>query len=312
MTREKREYRATYTVLRVDPAFLPLSKDAKLYWHTAKLELPVSGIGVCLAHTIAGLASLSLEEAQHAEAELSAAGWLKREGAILWIVNGLRHTPNLKPKDEKHRIHIQRLLKDLPRDNDLVAEFRAYYAEWLEGPSDAPSQGPSQGPSEDHPEGHGSKKEVRSKKKEPTTRTTTPAPSDAGDSAGPELDAKPPKRDRGETWMTPFADAWCDRYGGDMPIKPAVRPLRALVDEHGADETLRRWTIYLAATEGAYANAARFASTWGEWNHEPAKRDRDPRNPFSGPLEVVDGVMSPALEWETRPDHLKFGSRKAG
>lgn len=69
-----------------------------------------------------------------------------------------------------------------------------------------------------------------------------------------------------ETWITPFADAWRTQYGGDMPIKPATRPLKALVDEWGADETRRRWAIYLAATDGAYANPARFASTFGEWN----------------------------------------------
>lgn len=134
----KRDYRATYTVIRIDPAFLPLSKDAKLYWHTAKLELPVHGIGVCLPHTIAGLASMTVAEAERAEAELRAANWIKREGAVLWIVNGLRHTPNLSPKDPKHCEYIGKLLTSLPRDSELLAEFKQHYTEWFGGPTDAP------------------------------------------------------------------------------------------------------------------------------------------------------------------------------
>lgn len=74
-----------------------------------------------------------------------------------------------------------------------------------------------------------------------------------------------------ETWITPFADAWHTQYGGDMAIKPATRPLKALIDEWGAEEVLRRWGIYLNATEGAYANPARFASTFGEWNKAKIK-----------------------------------------
>lgn len=156
----KRDYRATYTVIRVDAAFLPLSKDAKLYWHTAKLELPVHGIGVCLPHTIAGLASMTVEEASRADAELVASNWTKREGAILWIVNGLRHTPNLSPNDEKHREYIRRLLTDLPRESALLAEFKQHYAEWFPG-------GPSDAPSEPHGSTTGSNKKEKEEREEP-------------------------------------------------------------------------------------------------------------------------------------------------
>lgn len=177
----RREYRAVYTVLRVDPAFLPLSKDAKLYWHTAKLELPVSGIGVCLPHTIAGLASMTIDEAQAAEAELVAAGWMARSGAVLWIINGLRHTPSLSPADAKHRKHIAVLLADLPRENALVAAFRDYYAEWFDEPAaPPPTEGASEGPTKGHPEGVGSKEEGRRKKE-------SPSPSPSADAREAEL-----------------------------------------------------------------------------------------------------------------------------
>jgi hypothetical protein len=68
-----------------------------------------------------------------------------------------------------------------------------------------------------------------------------------------------------ETWLTPYADLWRKHYGGDMSIGPAIRPLAKLRAEHGDEETLRRWGHYLANTSGNFANAARFAATWGTW-----------------------------------------------
>jgi len=69
-----------------------------------------------------------------------------------------------------------------------------------------------------------------------------------------------------QTWITPFGDAWRAAYDGEMAVEPALKPLRKLVGEHGAEEVLRRWRIYLGSTEGVYASAARFRATWGEWN----------------------------------------------
>ena len=50
-----------------------------------------------------------------------------------------------------------------------------------------------------------------------------------------------------------------------MAIRPALAPLRKLIKLYGEPEVLRRWRLYLAATDGAYASAARFAATWGTW-----------------------------------------------
>lgn len=68
------------------------------------------------------------------------------------------------------------------------------------------------------------------------------------------------------TWMTPYAEAWREQYQGDMSIGPATRPLSKLRETHGEEETLKRWRHYLAATEALYANAARFAATFGMWD----------------------------------------------
>jgi hypothetical protein len=76
----------------------------------------------------------------------------------------------------------------------------------------------------------------------------------------------------GETWITPYADAWKARFGGALPIERSVRPLALLRGEHGDGEVLRRWKLYLADQErGKFATAQGFASTWGEWDQPPQK-----------------------------------------
>ena len=72
------------------------------------------------------------------------------------------------------------------------------------------------------------------------------------------------------TWLTPYLGAWRERFGGDMPAGAAASHLAASHKEHGPDETLRRWGIYLGQSEAQYASPARFAATWGQWSGVPA------------------------------------------
>ena len=67
------------------------------------------------------------------------------------------------------------------------------------------------------------------------------------------------------TWLTPYFDAWHTRYGGTMPCGVVAKVLKPLEAEHGPEETLRRWIVYLTSTDGRFVSPARFASTWGEW-----------------------------------------------
>jgi hypothetical protein len=89
-----------------------------------------------------------------------------------------------------------------------------------------------------------------------TTKNENPSPRAAG------------RGDRkGEaTWITPFADAWKARFGGDMPIGPALTALAPLRTAHGDEETLRRWMNYMAVASPEFVNPARFASTWARWD----------------------------------------------
>jgi hypothetical protein len=88
------------------------------------------------------------------------------------------------------------------------------------------------------------------------------------------------------TWLTPFADAWRERFGGPMPIEPALRPLSERRAEHGDEETLRRWRNYLAVATPEYVSAARFASTWDRWDTAQARQSTRSSAPNAAAVEA--------------------------
>lgn len=99
--------------------------------------------------------------------------------------------------------------------------------------------------------------------------------------------------ERAATWVSPYADAWLAQYGGKMAVKQAVTALAPLHKEHGLDETLRRWRIYLATTDGQYASAPRFASTWSTWASPPTASGRGWHKPDPAPTNVHTSAPSP-------------------
>ena len=66
------------------------------------------------------------------------------------------------------------------------------------------------------------------------------------------------------TWLTPFADHW-QRRCGNPPYGKLASVLAPLHKEHGAPETLARWSRYLDATDPKFASAHRFAETFNTW-----------------------------------------------
>jgi Helix-turn-helix domain len=70
---------------------------------------------------------------------------------------------------------------------------------------------------------------------------------------------------RGDTWLTPFATTWTTAYGGTPAFGELAKHLAPLVKVHPVGEVLEHWERYLATTDGRYANAARFAQTFGKW-----------------------------------------------
>lgn len=79
-------------------------------------------------------------DAALAELECSpslAAPWIYREWLVVWIRNGLRHDPNIRLADPKHKKAVERAVESLPKLG-IVARFCDYYR--IPRPFDGPSE----------------------------------------------------------------------------------------------------------------------------------------------------------------------------
>jgi hypothetical protein len=285
---ERGNYRSIYCALVDGPDFQAFSPGAKLVFYTLKMTLGPSGIDVvpALVATLVERTGADTGRIEKALAELDAAGWVKRERNVVWIVEGLENEPSLRLSNQNHRAKIASHVNGLPR-LAIVEAFRARYGlatprtpeemaseqgqngagDGGQMPSNSPSHMASKDPSTIREEGKGRGKGKRE-------RAKASASADAAGSNGRGRSGRP-------TWLTPFADAWRSRYGGEMAAGSAVKSLKALVDAHGSPEVERRWVIYLAATAAEYANAPRFSSTWGNWDRPQlrAAAGGDPERP---------------------------------
>lgn len=269
---DRGSYRSIHTVIIDGPDFQALKPGAKLVWYTLKLTLGASGIDVVpsLVGTLMERTGAELKHVEKGLAQLVAEGWVQVERNVVWMVDGLKHDPHISLDNQNHRIQIARHLNGLPR-LAIVDAFRAYYGfatppvEMPSSPSEnglgdaskmastIPSKMASKKPSVSREKGKGEGKGRRETDK--GDRVSAAGASGTGRST----------RAGKTTWLTPFADAWREKYGGEMGAGKAVKALTRLIDVHGADEVLRRWVIYIGATAAEYANASKFSETWGRW-----------------------------------------------
>jgi hypothetical protein len=115
------------------------------------------------------------------------------------------------------------------------------------------------------------------------TKTNPPSPSPSPSPSKDFPAGKPPGRSpstsnppraveeapRWETWLTPFSDAWQERFGEESkpPYGELAQFLRGLVKSHGAEEVLSRWKRFLLdSLKSQYARPARFEQGFGEWS----------------------------------------------
>jgi hypothetical protein len=63
--------------------------------------------------------------------ELEGSNWIRTEGNIVWIINGLKYEPSISSKNINHRASVIAYLNSLPRLK-IVDDFRRYYAVWLQ------------------------------------------------------------------------------------------------------------------------------------------------------------------------------------
>jgi hypothetical protein len=121
-------YRGVRCALFDDPRFQQLSPSARHTLLTARLCLQAGPASIFRYYldVLAAQTGLPPEKVQAALVELERAGWIELEGPVLWIRNGLRHDPNMRLADRKHRAAVVRAVDGLPR-GPIVERFCHYY-----------------------------------------------------------------------------------------------------------------------------------------------------------------------------------------
>lgn len=125
---ERGEYRAIHVALADDPDFLRLSPAARLSVVMLKLILGASGIDVIRAIVPELMALTGHDEAavRSAIEEMREADWIRTEGNVVWLRNGLRYEPTMSLGSENTVKGVCRHLRSLPR-LPIVNQFAEYY-----------------------------------------------------------------------------------------------------------------------------------------------------------------------------------------
>lgn len=125
---QRGEYTAIHTALVDDEGFQALGADARLCFYTLKLILGPSGIEVVrmFVPQMAQLTGLSDGPLRFALDELTHKRWLRQQGDVVWLRNGLRFNPNMNLSNDNHRLGVERHLRGLP-SSAIVNAFAQHY-----------------------------------------------------------------------------------------------------------------------------------------------------------------------------------------
>lgn len=113
---------------------------------------------------------------------------------------------------------------------------------------------------------------------------------------------------KSDTWLTPYYDAWRERFRTNMKPGRHVAGLAKARAELGDDEAIRRWKIYLTAS-GSWANGGHFADTLGDWDRAPGRQSQrrsataDPAHPDHQPAGGDKYAGDRALQAEQEGRH---------
>jgi hypothetical protein len=78
------------------------------------------------------------------------------------------------------------------------------------------------------------------------------------------------------TWLTPYWDAWKERWGQDAepPHGVMAKVLRPLDTKHGAERTLVQWVAFLKESPAIqYISIPKFAQGFGTWTPQKAQQE---------------------------------------
>lgn len=278
-------YRSLYGAFWDDPDLRALSHVGYRLLTTLKGTLPATGIGFVLDDLLAQRCAFSASELEAAYAELERRksgdrfGWIVRERNVVWLVNGLRFEPSIRPSDAKHRAHVAECLSQFGGEQSplrVVREFRTYYAEWFvdgvagdEGPVSvgaSPSK-PRRTSSPSRPR----KRLTKSSPKDPSN--DPPEGAELGSSEGSKEGSRLAQHNttldttkKRTTWLTPFLEAWLKRFSTEYPPDRLARELKNVRKALGDQECLARWNRYLdRVNDPEFANGSSFAKAHSKY-----------------------------------------------
>lgn len=121
-------FQSIHVVMVDGPDFQALTPEARFTALVLKLTLGASGIAVVPAWiaTLTERTGYSAEVVEAALAELTPK-WVRAERNVAWLVDGLKHNPNLSATNVKHRRSVQQHVSGLPRLG-VCGEFVSHYA----------------------------------------------------------------------------------------------------------------------------------------------------------------------------------------
>jgi len=125
----KGAYRSVYCSIWDDPEFQGFSPHAQLVFFSLRTckECNFPCIFTFYPSSIIErMPKVPYEDIMVGWEELVAAGWIKYQRPVLWIVKGLVNEPNFGPKNPKHILGIQNILNSLPK-LEILNDFRKYY-----------------------------------------------------------------------------------------------------------------------------------------------------------------------------------------
>lgn len=126
-------HRGVYSSLVDSPEFQSLTPHARLVFLTARVckQTGPAAIFVCYREVLARQTGLKVRQVEEALRELEDTGWIRCEGLVVWLVNGLRYDPTMRLANPKHRKAVLRALEELPRTGIVVSFCEYYRLEWL-------------------------------------------------------------------------------------------------------------------------------------------------------------------------------------
>lgn len=122
-------FRGVYSALFDDSDYQHLPPPARLVLLTVRL-CANAGLPVIFTYSVDTLmrqTGYRRQDIETALKTLQAGGWIERDASLLWVRNGLKYDPLVRPeKNPKHRSAVIRWLEGLPK-HPLVLRFCDYY-----------------------------------------------------------------------------------------------------------------------------------------------------------------------------------------